>query len=552
MICLTHTKDLKSSGLSEDTIKTSGCYCGGYDEINRILSMDLNCGGLVIPYPLLNGFPAYFRVKPDVPPLFDGKPAKYLSPKNCGNRLYVPKEVIPVLKDTKIPLVITEGEKKALAAVQNDIKAIALPGVWCWKDKKGVISDFSYLSWKGRKIYIAFDSDAQSNPNVHEAEKALAKELTRRGAKVEIIRIPPGEGGKKQGLDDFLFTHSPETFWALPTLSETTERPILSLDHFMARSFPPIVSLVGDGVVSAASLISIVGRAKLGKTWFSTQLGLSLAGMSGCFISEKLPIGQHGKILYINAEVSEAIFQKRIGLILAEAKEKGLDTKAALKNFFPVTVRGNLRLDRKPGEQELIKMVEKIKPMVIILDPIGPLHNRDENKQEDMGKLLNFLLSIVESSQAALLVVHHMGKSVEGRDEIHYGRGSSVWGDRVDSNLNLMPYGEQGPAPRLKLSFTLRNGPPLDPLIVSRAQGEFLYHAKPQTDDSVDWLKSLINSDGRGKIPKDEIWERYKESGRGSEYSFRKAIDILKSQGIIKSIREGNNPPKAFLEVVND
>lgn len=549
MICPAHMKDLESSGLSPSTIISSGCYCGDYQEVNRILSMDLESGGLVIPYPLLNGFPAYFRVKPDVSPLIDGKAAKYCAPRACGNRLYVPKEIIPVLKDTKIPLVITEGEKKALAAVQNGIRAIALSGVWSWRDKDGVIPDLSYLAFKSRKVFVVFDSDTQTNPDVQKAETALVQELKRRGAKVEIIRLPPGENGRKQGLDDYLLTHSPEAFWALPTIAETQERPILSLDQFMTKSFPPIVSLVGDGVVSASSLISIVGRAKLGKTWFATQLGLSLAGMSNYFISEKLPIGQHGRILYVNAEVAESIFQKRIGLILAEAKEKGLNIDLTRKNFYPVTVRGNLRLDRKPGEQELMKMVEKVKPMMIILDPIGPLHNRDENKQEDMGKLLNFLLSVVESSQAALLLIHHMGKSVEGRDEIHYGRGSSVWGDRVDSNLNLMSYGEQGSAIKLKLSFTLRNGPPLDPLIVSRAQGEFLYHAKFQTDDTVEWLLSFINQDGRDKIPKNEIWERYRESERGSEYSFRKAVDVLRFQDVIKPVREGC-PPKAFFEVL--
>lgn len=446
---------------------------------------------------------------------------------------------------------ITEGEKKALAAFQNDILSIALSGVTSWKDKRGPVKDLDLITWKGRKVFIVFDSDSQVNPNVRDAERALAKELRKRGSDVEAIRIPPGDNGLKQGLDDYLLAHSPESFWSLPTdpLSDTEEKRILSLGQFMSQPFPPIISLVGDGVITAASLISIVGRAKLGKTWFATQLGLSFAGMSRFFISETLGIGQHGRVLYINAEVAEAIFQKRLGLILAEAKKKGLDTKAVLKNFFPITVRGSLRLDRKAGEQEFIKLVDRIKPDLVVLDPVGPLHSLDESKQQDMGKFLNFLLSVVSYFETAIVLVHHAGKSTENKEEIHYGRGSSVWGDRVDSNLNLMPYGEQGSAIRLKLSFTLRNGPPLDPLIVSRAQGEFLYHAKPQTDDSVEWLLSFINSDGKDRIPKDEALERYKESGRTSEYSFRKAIDVLKSQGVIKPVKEGF-PCKVFLEVL--
>jgi len=244
------------------------------------------------------------------------------------------------------------------------------------------------------------------------------------------------------------------------------------------------------------------------------------------------------------AEVAEFMFQKRLGLILAEAKAKGMNTDLARKNFYPVTVRGSMRLDRKDGQQQLIKLIEKVKPMLIVIDPIGALHYLDENKQVDMGKLLNFLLSVVSYFNAALDAVHHMGKSTENREEIHYGRGSSVWGDRVDSNLNLMPYGEQGAATRLKLSFTLRNGPSLDPLVVRRNEGEFLYSAVGQTDDTIEWLEDLLSSEGR--IEREAAWERYKASGRTGERAFKNALSVLESQRKMKRPSEGF-PAKTIL-----
>jgi hypothetical protein len=175
--------------------------------------------------------------------------------------------------------------------------------------------------------------------------------------------------------------------------------------------------------------------------------------------------------------------------------------------------------------------------MLIVIDPIGALHYADENKQQDMGKLLNFLLSVVQYFNSAIIIVHHMGKSTENREEIHYGRGSSVLGDRVDSNLNLMPYGEQGTASRLKLSFTLRNGPPLEPLIVRRDEGEFLYTAVGQTRDTTEWVLDLIA--GEGSIEREAAWERYKASGRTGEKAFTKALHNLESEGKIKREREG-------------
>lgn len=539
MICSHHLEDLQGSGLTDAEIKDAGLYCADSEGVEKILGFKVG-PALVFPYPSLNGNPPFSRVKPDTPPIYNGKPAKYLSPKNSVNRLYIPASLSMMARqNVKVPIVITEGEKKAIAAAKHEIICIGVAGVTAWKDRNGVIKDFDYLYLKNRRVFICFDSDASVNPNVKAAELALAKELRRKGAVVEAIRIPPGEDGKKQGLDDYLLTHSVESFWSLPIdpLSEVDEKRVLSLDEFMNQPFPPIVSLVGDGVVTAASLVSIVGRAKLGKTWFTTQLGLSIAGLSRFFIAEKLQIMQPGRVLYINAEVAEAIFQKRLGLILSEAKAKGLNTAEARKNFFPVTVRGNLRIDQKEGEVKLMKLIDKVKPNLIVLDPIGPLHYTDENRQQDVGKLLNFLLSIVNYFNSALILVHHAGKSVENREEIHFGRGSSVWGDRVDSNLNLMPYGEQGTAARLKLSFTLRNGPPMEPLVVSRKEGEFLFHAVGQTDDVVEWAEDILKSEG--SMERDALLDAYKASGRTGEKSFKRALDVLERAGKMVREREG-------------
>ena len=75
------------------------------------------------------------RIKPDSPPILDGKPAKYLSPKSSPNRLYVPSGVETLFNDAAVPLYISEGEKKALKAAQEGLKCIAIAGVWCWKGK---------------------------------------------------------------------------------------------------------------------------------------------------------------------------------------------------------------------------------------------------------------------------------------------------------------------------------------------------------------------------------------------------------------------------------
>lgn len=149
----------------------------------------------------------YFRLKPDRPRVEakgdkEGKPIKYESPIGKPNRAYFPPGVSDQLVDPNTPLVITEGEKKALKATLDGFPAIGLVGVWGWQRKRerdasdrGVgerqlIPDLETVAWIGRSVAIIFDSDAAQKPEVRQAETALAQTLIGRGAVVRIVRLP--------------------------------------------------------------------------------------------------------------------------------------------------------------------------------------------------------------------------------------------------------------------------------------------------------------------------------------------------------------------------
>ena len=68
-------------------------------------------------------------LKPDKPRLHkNGRPAKYEVRPNARNRIHVPLAVRDKLADVSIPLVITEGWKKAEKAAQEGICTVALAG----------------------------------------------------------------------------------------------------------------------------------------------------------------------------------------------------------------------------------------------------------------------------------------------------------------------------------------------------------------------------------------------------------------------------------------
>jgi hypothetical protein len=86
------------------------------------------------------------------------------------------------LRDPKEPLIVTEGARKADAAISEGYVAVALPGVWCWRKDGVPLPEWEDIKLYGREVYVAFDSDAQTNPHVLKALIGLCEFLRSRGA----------------------------------------------------------------------------------------------------------------------------------------------------------------------------------------------------------------------------------------------------------------------------------------------------------------------------------------------------------------------------------
>jgi hypothetical protein len=156
--------------------------------------------------------------------------AKYLAAPGSANRLYIPPGVtLDQLADVTIPIVIVEGEKKALALwrlAQHDTDRlrfipIAISGVWNWRgtigktggrngerlDVTGPIADLSRIPWGGRRVYIVFDTNVHTHDSVRLARKGICRELATRGADVKLVNLPEDCG--VNGIDDLLAKWGP-------------------------------------------------------------------------------------------------------------------------------------------------------------------------------------------------------------------------------------------------------------------------------------------------------------------------------------------------------
>ena len=127
-----------------------------------------------------------------------------------GNVLYVHPSTRQLIGNTSVPVIFVEGIKKALAIVTAaraagvEVLVVAISGVWNWLSGGKPISDMFDIDVEGREVFIGFDSDVFSNPDVSDAARRIAAHLKDRGASVYLSYLPDGPDGSKTGADDYL------------------------------------------------------------------------------------------------------------------------------------------------------------------------------------------------------------------------------------------------------------------------------------------------------------------------------------------------------------
>jgi hypothetical protein len=197
-----------------------------------------NYAGIVIPYfhPGSSRVREY-RLRRDQPDLeYDSsgnlKPRqKYLSPPGRSNLLYVvPGIARSLLHDPEVPIVMTEGEFKILALWRlanygspnrRRFLPLGLSGVYNWRgtigktvgpdgsrlDVKGAIPDLDWITWRARRVMIAYDVDAVTKEVVRIARSELAAHLRGRGALVGFLEWDLVRG---KGIDDHIAIVGPD------------------------------------------------------------------------------------------------------------------------------------------------------------------------------------------------------------------------------------------------------------------------------------------------------------------------------------------------------
>jgi hypothetical protein len=220
-------KDLERSGLSSHDFKKLGLELLTADETDDFVGEPR--ASYKIPYFELSGKRiSYARVRfleNAKGKFFRGKSGtfRYSQQANSNPHLYYPPYLDwkKIAKDPSIPILITEGEKKAAKACKEGIACIALGGVYSFKSSKrlqDLIPEFYDINWKDRSVEICYDADVMMKSEVRAALSAIALELSQKFTpeSISFVFLDAETAGPKTGLDDYLLEHSIAEFHELP------------------------------------------------------------------------------------------------------------------------------------------------------------------------------------------------------------------------------------------------------------------------------------------------------------------------------------------------
>jgi len=205
--------DIQKSGLSYEMLHKTGIklFSEGPDVLRERIGFNSLNGNHILAVAVLMEIPYHtekgniakyeYRLYPET----DGK--KYLHPLGSIPVPYIPPDTWHVKNKVQKPVFITEGAKKVLKLTQTGAYCIGLPGVWGFratknKEARGLFCEtLEGFTWRGRTVYLAFDMDLWTNPQVRKALLELAFHLTARGG---LVCVCTWKG--KKGIDDYLAT----------------------------------------------------------------------------------------------------------------------------------------------------------------------------------------------------------------------------------------------------------------------------------------------------------------------------------------------------------
>jgi hypothetical protein len=172
----------------------------------------------------------------------------------------------------------------------------------------------------------------------------------------------------------------------------------------------------------ASQRIFVVGKGSSYKSAVTFDLSVAIADGGGGRMLNYLPIMMPGPVLLISTEGS--VYTNRDRLVMHirayDISPDSLNLHFCQQSFV---------LDDPRDAWELNSIVDEMRPVLVVMDPLDSFFSGDENSAKETKIFRRLVDYFIDNYACSVLVIHHVGKDGGKQDP----RGSSAWFDWADT-----------------------------------------------------------------------------------------------------------------------
>ena len=283
-------------------------------------------------------------------------------------------------------------------------------------------------------------------------------------------------------------------------MSGAAPKAVLSLAQLLAEQpAAPPPGWIEPGLLPPQGILFVGGEPKVGKSLLVANLALALAAGQD---RAGFHVPAARRVLICQFELPVPQFVTRLA-----AMRRSLGAAADHNLLVDTRAAGHL-LSAPQGLNHFLAAAREAAAEEIVLDPLYSTHDQDENDTRSMAALCQSLLRLRDASRAALIVIHHVRKSI-GRDEIGSAfRGSSALHAVGDSYVLLTRPATQFHTVELRFQFRYAAAQP--PRLL-QLDAETLWFAAAG--------QALATPVARRKVEKVDLTQALAGSGGGARYT---------------------------------
>lgn len=220
------------------------------------------------------------------------------------------------------------------------------------------------------------------------------------------------------------------------------------LDEYLALPREPQPWIIKP-IIPVGGLVNAYGKPKTGKSFM--VMGMAQAVANGDETWEGYDICTHGPVAYLQVDTPREEWAKRIEVVRQVSQSDQIPFYIAdmwMIPKYPMDI-----LDPNAGILEWLKgEMDKIKPILVVVDTIREIHSGDEDSSTVMRNVITGIVGAcmptadVDRPVPAVIFISHARKDAsgwqasEGQDDMmDQARGSSYVNGRMDSIIHITP-----------------------------------------------------------------------------------------------------------------